>query len=89
MTKKLQESKLQKDDAVTQLDGPDCFLGMAWQGERNNDTGVSCSWSPDGGAKGEREIEADVCVIHYNQQMPGVDEEDQLLQKHLVQGIHK
>jgi hypothetical protein len=29
MTKKLQESKLQKDDAVTQLDGPDCFLGMA------------------------------------------------------------
>jgi len=29
VTMKLQESKLQKNDAVTQLDGPDCFLGMA------------------------------------------------------------
>jgi len=29
VAKNLQEIKLQTDDAVTQLDGPDCFLEMA------------------------------------------------------------
>jgi hypothetical protein len=30
-----------------------------------------------------------VCVMHYNHQMRGADEEDQLLLMYLVQGINK
>jgi len=88
MTKKLQENKLQKDDALAQLMAQTVSLG--WRDEESL-TMISAYHAAEVQTvvkKGKKK-QKPVFVIHYNQQMRVVDNEDQLLQMYLVQGKNK
>lgn len=83
MPKNLQESKMQKGEAVVQHSGP--VYDLWWHDKKyNNDLNLLCSSSPGSGEEGGRKKQNPVCVIHYNQRMGG-DKWDQLLQMYLVE----
>jgi len=84
MPKKLQESKLQKGEAVAQHSGPICVL--RWR-DKKDVTMISTYHGAEfqSVVKRGKEKQKPLCVIHYNQHMGGVDKKDQLLQTYLVE----
>jgi hypothetical protein len=77
--KKLQESKLQKGDAILQHSRPVCVLRRS---DKKHVTITSMYHVAEVQrvVKRSKEKQKPVCVIHYNQNMSGVDKKYQLLQ---------
>jgi hypothetical protein len=84
MPKKLQESKLQKGEAIAQHSGPVCVLRWC---DRKDVTLISTYHAAEVQkvVKRGKEKQKPVCVIHYIQHKGGVDKKDQLLQTYLVE----
>jgi hypothetical protein len=77
--KKLQESKLQKGDAILQHSRP---VHVLWWGDKKHETMTSTYHVAEVQrvVKRSKEKQKPVCLINYNQHMGGVDKKYQLLQ---------
>jgi len=82
--KKLQESKLQKDDAILEHSRPLCVL--RWSDKKHvTMTSTYHVAEVQRVVKRSKEKQKPVCLIHYNQHMGGVEKKYQLLQMQLVE----